>query len=135
MSLFNVFEISSSAMSAQSTRLNTVASNIANADSAAGPGGQVYRSKQVVFQAVPSSSGEGPAKVEVTGIVESSAAPRSVFDPHHPHADGDGYVTLPNVNVVEEMVNMLSASRSYQTNVEIMNTAKTMLLKTLTLGQ
>jgi len=135
MSLFNIFDISSSAMSAQSTRLNTVASNIANADSTPAPGGQVYRSKQVVFQAVPLASGDGPAKVQVAGIVESSAALRTVFDPNHPRADGEGYVSLPNVNVVEEMVNMLSASRSYQTNVEIMNTAKTMLLKTLTLGQ
>ena len=135
MSLFNVFEISSSAMSAQSTRLNTVASNIANADSAPAPGSPVYRSKQVIFQAVPPPSGDGPAMVQVAGVVESAAAPRTVFDPKHPLADGEGYVTLPNVNVVEEMVNMLSASRSYQTNVEIMNTAKTMLLKTLTLGQ
>ena len=135
MSLFNVFEISSSAMHAQSTRLNTVASNIANADSAVAPGGQVYRSKQVVFQAVPTTAADGTAKVSVAGVVESSAAPRTVFDPKHPMADGDGYVSLPNVNVVEEMVNMLSASRSYQTSVEIMNTARTMLQKTLTLGQ
>jgi flagellar basal-body rod protein FlgC len=135
MSLFNVFEISSSAMNAQSARLNTVASNIANADSAAAPGASAYRSKQVVFRAVPPPTGDGPAKVEVAGIVESNAAPRTVFDPKHPLADGDGYVTLPNVNVVEEMVNMLSASRSYQTSVEVMNTAKTMLLKTLSLGQ
>jgi flagellar basal-body rod protein FlgC len=135
MSLFNIFEISGSAMQAQSTRLNTVASNIANADSAPAPGGQVYRSKQVVFQAVPTTQGDGPAKVAVAGIVESAAPPRTVFDPKHPLADGEGYVSLPNVNVVEEMVNMLSASRSYQTSVEIMNTAKVMLQKTLSLGQ
>jgi flagellar basal-body rod protein FlgC len=135
MSLFNIFEISGSAMHAQSARLNTVASNIANADSAPAPGGQVYRSKQVVFQAVSTTQGDGPAKVAVAGIVESTAPPRSVFDPKHPLADGEGYVSLPNVNVVEEMVNMLSASRSYQTSVEVMNTAKTMLQKTLSLGQ
>ncbi len=122
-------------MHAQSARLNTVASNIANADSAPAPGGQVYRSKQVVFQAVSTTQGDGPAKVAVAGIVESTAPPRSVFDPKHPLADGEGYVSLPNVNVVEEMVNMLSASRSYQTSVEVMNTAKTMLQKTLSLGQ
>ena len=122
-------------MHAQSARLNTVASNIANADSAPAPGGEVYRSKQVVFQSVASANGDGPAKVAVAGIVESTAPPRSVFDPKHPLADGEGYVSLPNVNVVEEMVNMLSASRSYQTSVEVLNTAKTMLQKTLSLGQ
>jgi flagellar basal-body rod protein FlgC len=135
MSLFNIFDIASSAMAAQSTRLNTVASNLANADSTSAPGAPAYRSKQVVFQSVPLAGADGPAKVAVAGIVESDAPLRSVFDPKHPMADGEGYVQLPNVNVVEEMVNMLSASRSYQTNVEIMNTAKTMLLKTLTLGQ
>jgi flagellar basal-body rod protein FlgC len=135
MSLFNIFDIASSAMAAQSTRLNTVASNLANADSTAAPGAPAYRSKQVVFQSVPLGAAEGPAKVAVAGIVESDAPLRSVFDPKHPMADGEGYVQLPNVNVVEEMVNMLSASRSYQTNVEIMNTARTMLLKALTLGQ
>jgi flagellar basal-body rod protein FlgC len=135
MSLFNIFDIASSAMAAQSTRLNTVASNLANADSTAAPGAPAYRSKQVVFQSVPLAVDGGPAKVAVAGIVESDAPLRSVFDPKHPMADGEGYVQLPNVNVVEEMVNMLSASRSYQTNVEIMNTAKTMLLKALTLGQ
>jgi len=135
MSLFNIFAISSSAMAAQSTRLNTVASNIANADSTPVAGGAVYRSKQVVFQATPLGDANGLAGVEVAGVVESSAPSRSIFNPGHPLADGQGYVEMPNVNVVEEMVNMLSASRSYQTNVEIMNTAKTMLLKTLSLGQ
>ena len=135
MSLFNIFAISSSAMAAQSTRLNTVASNIANADSTPVPGGAVYRSKQVVFQAMPQRGYDGLAGVEVAGIVESNAPSRSIFNPGHPLADGQGYVEMPNVNVVEEMVNMLSASRSYQTNVEIMNTAKTMLQKTLSLGQ
>ena len=135
MSLFNIFAISSSAMAAQSTRLNTVASNIANADSTPTAGGAVYRSKQVVFQATPQGGYDGLAGVEVAGIVESNAPSRSIFNPGHPLADGQGYVEMPNVNVVEEMVNMLSASRSYQTNVEIMNTAKTMLQKTLSLGQ
>jgi flagellar basal-body rod protein FlgC len=135
MSLFNIFAISSSAMAAQSTRLNTVASNIANADSTPAAGGAVYRSKQVVFQAMPQEGYDGLAGVQVSGIVESNAPSRSIFNPGHPLADGQGYVEMPNVNVVEEMVNMLSASRSYQTNVEIMNTAKTMLQKTLALGQ
>ena len=135
MSLLNVFEIASSAIAAQSQRLNTVASNIANADSAAGPGGTVYRAKQVVFRAVPPESGNGPSRVEVAGVVEDESAPRKVYDPKHPLADGQGYVSMPNVNVVEEMVNMMSASRSYQTSIEVMNTAKTLLLKALTIGQ
>lgn len=134
MSLFNIFNVAGSAMSAQGQRLNTVASNIANADSATSADGQTYRSKQVVFQTVqmgaPTSSG-----VKVQQVVESTAPPRMVYDPKHPQANEEGYVAMPNVNVVEEMVNMISASRSYQTNVETMNAAKTMLLKTLTLGQ
>ena len=135
MSLFNVFDIASSAMTAQSERLNVTAINIANADSVAGPDGQTYKGKQVVFQAVPPSSGDGPAKVRVANVIDDPTAPRRVYDPKHPAADGQGYVTLPNVSVVDEMVNMLSASRSYQSSVEVMNTAKNLLLKTLTIGQ
>ena len=135
MSLFNVFDVAGSALAAQTQRLSAVASNIANADSVAGPDGKVYRAKQVVFQSVPPPSGDGPSGVQVSGVIEDAGEPKMVFDPKHPLADGSGYVTMPNVNVVEEMVNMMSASRSYQTNVEIMNTAKTLLLKTLTIGQ
>ncbi|HVL75900.1 MAG TPA: flagellar basal body rod protein FlgC [Noviherbaspirillum sp.] len=134
MSLFNIFNVAGSAMSAQGQRLNTVASNIANADSTASADGKVYRSKQVVFQAVPTAA-PASAGVKVQQVVESQAPLRVVYDPKHPQANEEGYVTMPNVNVVEEMVNMISASRSYQTNVETMNAAKTMLLKTLTLGQ
>ena len=134
MSLFNIFDVASSAMSAQSERLNVTASNIANADSVAGPDGQPYRAKQVVFQAVPPDQGNGPAKVRVAAVVEDGSPARKVFDPKHPAADGQGYVTMPNVSIVDEMVNMLSASRSYQSNVEVMNTAKSLLQKTLTLG-
>jgi flagellar basal-body rod protein FlgC len=134
MSLFNIFDVASSAMAAQSERLNVTASNIANADSVAGPDGQAYRAKQVVFQAVPPDAGNGPAKVRVAGVVEDNAPGRRVFDPKHPLADGQGYVTMPNVSIVDEMVNMLSASRSYQSSVEVMNTAKSLLQKTLTLG-
>ena len=134
MSLFNVFDIASSALAAQSERLNTTASNIANAESAAGPDGKPYRAKQVVFQAVMAEQ-EGPAKVRVAGVVEDTSPGRQVYDPKHPLADAQGYVTMPNVSVVDEMVNMMSASRSYQSSVEVMNTAKTLLLKTLTLGQ
>ncbi|HWJ95318.1 MAG TPA: flagellar basal body rod protein FlgC [Telluria sp.] len=133
MSLFNVFNVAGSAMSAQSQRLNTVASNLANADSATSSTGEAYRAKAVVFEAVPLESGATAVKVQQ--VVEDSAPLKQVYDPKHPLADAKGYVTMPNVNVVDEMVNMLSASRSYQTNVETMNAAKTMLLKTLTIGQ
>jgi len=133
VSLFNVFHIASSALTAQSERLNVTASNLANADSATGPDGIPYKAKQVVFQAQPAAN--GLASVKVAGVVEDPSAPRRVYDPKHPAADGQGYVTLPNVSVVDEMVNMLSASRSYQSSVEVMSTAKTLLLKTLSLGQ
>lgn len=134
MSLFNVFNISGSAMSAQSQRLNTVASNLANADSATSANGKPYKAKQVVFSAIPSNTPEASA-VKVQKVVEDASPPRVVYDPKHPLADEKGYVTLPNVNVTEEMVNMISASRAYQNNVETMNAAKTMLLKTLSIGQ
>lgn len=134
MSLFNVFNISGSAMSAQSQRLNAVASNLANADSVNSSNGKAYKAKQVVFKAI---SSEAPAvnTVQVDRVIESNAAPKVVYDPKHPMANQDGYVTMPNVNVTEEMVNMISASRAYQNNVETMNAAKSMLLKTLTIGQ
>ncbi len=139
MSMNDVFRISSSALTAQSLRLNTTASNLANAESAAGPDGKVYRAKQVVFQANPIGSTDGGGGSESVGVsvarvVEDTAAPRKTYDPKHPQADADGYVSMPNVNAVDEMVNMISASRSYQTNVEVMNTAKTLMLKALTLG-
>ena len=127
MSLFNVFDISSSAIAAQSERLNTVASNIANAESASGPDGMPYRAKQVVFQAVPPESGDGPAKVQVAGVVEDTSAPRRVFDPKHPLADGQGYVSMPNVNIVEEMVNMILGQRAYEANSKVIRTADEML--------
>ncbi|MCA1248626.1 flagellar basal body rod protein FlgC [Massilia sp. MS-15] len=133
MSLFNIFNVSGSAMSAQAQRLNTVASNLANADSATSASGEAYRAKAVVFEAVPQQS--GATAVRVREVVEDPSPLKQVYDPKHPMADEKGYVSMPNVNVVDEMVNMLSASRSYQTNVETMNAAKNMLLKTLTLGQ
>ncbi|MDR0736654.1 MAG: flagellar basal body rod protein FlgC [Zoogloeaceae bacterium] len=135
MSLFNVFQVASSAMSAQSLRLNTVASNLANVDSAVSANGQPYRAKEVVFHATPmGNAGEASQGVRVTGIVESAAPPRMTYDPGNPLADEQGYVAMSNVDAVEEMVNMISASRSYQTNVEVMNTAKQMLLRTLQIG-
>ncbi|MCH8619024.1 flagellar basal body rod protein FlgC [Undibacterium sp. TS12] len=134
MSLFNVFNVAGSAMSAQSQRLNVVSSNLANADSVTSSDGQPYKAKQVVFSAVP-VAGTASTAVKVNEVVEDSNPPKLMYDPKHPMADEKGYVAMPNVNVVEEMVNMISASRSYQNNVEVMNSAKTMLLKTLTLGQ
>ncbi|PLY47503.1 flagellar basal body rod protein FlgC [Janthinobacterium sp. ROICE36] len=133
MSLFNIFNVSGSAMSAQAQRLNTVASNLANADSATSATGEAYRAKQVVFEAVPMANGATAVKVQK--VIEDPSPMKLVYDPKNPLADEKGYVTMPNVNTVDEMVNMLSASRSYQTNVETMNAAKALLLKTLTLGQ
>ena len=123
-------------MTAQAMRLNTVASNLANADSVISSDGKPYRSKQVVFEATPmGGAGEISKGVRVRQIVEDASPPRLVYDPKNPAADEKGYVAFPNVNVVEEMTNMISASRSYQTNVEVMNTAKTMMLRTLQIGQ
>ena len=133
MSVFDVFHIAGSALTAQSMRLNAVASNLANADSIAGADGQPYRAKQVVFEATPmGNAGQG---VRVKQVVEDVSPGRMLYDPRNPAANAEGYVTLPNVSVVDEMVNMISASRSYQTNAEVMNTAKQVLLKTLTIGQ
>jgi flagellar basal-body rod protein FlgC len=134
MSLFNVFNIAGSAMTAQSQRLNVVASNLANADSATGPDGTAYHAKQVVFSTLPANA-QGGAGVRVAAVVEDAAPMKTVYDPKHPMANEQGYITMPNVNVVEEMVNMISSSRSYQNNVEAINTSKSLLLKTLTIGQ
>jgi len=134
MSLFNVFSIAGSALTAQSARLNATASNLANADSLVGADGQPYRAKQVVFKATAVTP-DGGIGVRVTQVVDSAAPLRQVYDPKNPAANEQGYVAMPNVNVVEEMVNMISASRSYQANAEIMNTAKSLLTKTLAIGQ
>jgi flagellar basal-body rod protein FlgC len=134
MSMFSIFSVSGSAISAQSQRLNVVASNLANADAVAGPDGKGYKGRQVVFETVPMGS-QASAGVKVNAIKESEEPMRKMHNPAHPSADAEGYVTYSNVNPVEEMVNMISASRSYQNNVEVMNTAKTLLLKTLQMGQ
>ncbi|MDR7268779.1 flagellar basal-body rod protein FlgC [Pelomonas saccharophila] len=137
MSMFQIFHVAGSAVSAQSQRLNVVASNLANADTVAGPDGQAYKARQVVFQTQLMGAGNdsGSAGVRVTNVTEDQTPGRRVHDPKHPQADADGYVTYSNVNPVEEMVNMISASRSYQNNIEVMSTAKSLLLKTLQLGQ
>jgi flagellar basal-body rod protein FlgC len=133
MSDFRIFSVAGSALTAQSARLNAVASNLANADSVVGSDGQPYRAKQVVFAATPVDG--NAIGVRVTQVVDSAAPLRMTYDPANPAADEKGYVAMPNVNVVEEMVNMISASRAYQTNAEVMNTAKSLMLKALAIGQ
>ena len=132
MALFSILDISASALSAQSQRINVAASNLANADSVAGPDGETYRAKQVVFE---SRMREGIGGVSTAEVVESGAPLVTEYDPSHPLADEDGYITKPNVEPVHEMINMLSASRSYQANVEVMNMSKQLMIKTLTLGE
>mgnify|MGYP003645208878 FL=1 len=148
MSLGSIFDIAGSGMTAQSLRLNTTASNIANAETASSSTGETYRARKPVFSAVqqslmnpgqgglPMATDAGPgAGVRVEGIVESDAELQMRYEPHHPAANEDGYVYYPNVNVVEEMADMMSSSRSFQMNVDVMNTAKSMMQRILTLGQ
>ncbi|HYJ39710.1 MAG TPA: flagellar basal body rod protein FlgC [Steroidobacteraceae bacterium] len=140
MSSFKAFDIAGSGMAAQSVRLNTTASNLANADSVSGTAANVYKPRHPIFEAVRAQlaaqgASESQPAVRVRGIYESTAAPSQRFEPGNPLADTNGYVYAPAVNVVEEMVNMISASRSYQNNVEVMNTSKDLLLATLRLGQ
>jgi flagellar basal-body rod protein FlgC len=136
MSSFKIFDIAGSGMSAQSVRLNTVASNLANADSVSHTPQGVYRARHPVFQAMVGTPGDkASAGVSVTGIAESNAAPETRYDPGNPLADGQGYVYAPSVNVVEEMTDMISASRSYQNNVEVLSTTRDLMLATLKLGQ
>lgn len=135
--LFKLFEVSGSALSAQSVRLNAVASNMANAQTVSGTAEGAYRAQHPIFASVLEGVGAhaNTHSVQVSGILESAAPPRAEYAPHHPLADPEGYIYKPNVNVVEEMANMISASRSYENNVEVMNTTKQLLLRTLQLGQ
>lgn len=138
MSTLSIFQIAGSALTAQSQRMNVTASNLANADSVVGPDGQPYRARQVVFQMTPVESQQAPNSVggvRVAQVLESNASHRLQYDPKNPLANEDGYVTMPNVDVVAETVNMISASRSYQANVEVINTAKSLMQRTLTIGQ
>lgn len=134
MSSLRIFDIAGSAMSAQSVRLNTVASNLANADTVTGSADTVYKARLPVFKAMETADAQTPS-VQVLGIVESTTPPDRRHEPGNPLADAEGYVYAPNVNVAEEMVNMISAARSYQSSVEVMNTAKELALRTLTLGK
>ncbi len=137
MSLYNIFEISGSAMSAQTVRLNTTASNIANADSVASSDGEVYKARHPVFSTILNQqTGQGNSGgVRVAGIIESQAEAIARYQPENPMADEEGYVYAPNISLVEEMANMISASRSYQSNVQVANMTKSLLTKTLSLGQ
>jgi flagellar basal-body rod protein FlgC len=134
MSLMGAFDISTTGLVAQSLRLNLVASNIANAESVAGPDGLPFRARLPVFQAMPSADRLGRG-VAVQRIIESDAEPRIEYRPGHPMADEKGYVTMSNVNPAEQMVDMVSASRSYQMNIDIMNMTRQLVLKTLDLGK
>jgi len=136
MSLFNVFDISGSGMTAQSLRLNITASNLANADSVSSSTGQTYRAREPVFAAVYNrSKGQASVGVKVEAVVENQSPLQQEYRPDHPMANEDGYIFRPNVDVIEQMANMISASRSYQSNVEVFNTSKRMLMRTLTMGQ
>ncbi|MEW6169097.1 MAG: flagellar basal body rod protein FlgC [Pseudomonadota bacterium] len=135
MSSFRIFDIAGSALSAQSVRLNTVASNLANADAVGSDPDAVYKARMPVFEAAGEPGRTDSAGVRVLGVVESQLAAEKRYEPGHPLADAEGYVYAPNVNVVEEMVNMISAARSYQSSVEVINTAKELALATLNLGK
>ena len=137
MSLFKVFDVAGTAMNAQSVRMNVSASNLANAGSVSGDPDKVYRVRQPVFESFNQSLAEqnGVSGVRLQGVVESQAPLDMRYQPEHPQADEDGNVYVSNVNTVEEMVNMISASRSYKNNVEMINTTKDLLLQTLSLGR
>lgn len=135
MSAFGMFDVAGSALAAQSLRLNLTASNIANMHNVAGDPADVYRARHALFSAQRSPFANVLAGVEVRGIVESDAPPVERYDPGHPEANEEGVVYASSVNAMEELANMISASRSYQTNLEVINTAKDLLLRTLSLGQ
>ncbi len=145
MDFFTAMDISSSALSAERTRMNTISSNLANANSTRSSDGSVYRRRNPIFSAtplmergavaVPAAGGQGVKKVMVAQIVEDLSPPRLHYDPNHPDADEKGYVALPNVNVVEEMADMISATRAYEANITATQAAKSMAMKTLELGR
>jgi flagellar basal-body rod protein FlgC len=140
MSLFNVFNVAGSALNAQTIRLNTTASNLANAESVNGDPAKTYRARHPVFQSMMDTSNpfaddqEASAGVRVLGVVESSAPPSMRYQPDNPAANKDGYVFTSNVNSIEEMTNMISANRSFATNIDVINTARDLLLKTISMG-
>ena len=135
MSLFHLFDVVGSAMSAQTTRLNVTASNLANAETVASSPEGAYHAREPVFATIYDQADRSVSGVRVLGIVQSQADISKRYEPGHPLADADGFVYGSNVNPIEEMVNMLSASRSYQNGVEVLNTSKEMLMRTLSLGR
>jgi flagellar basal-body rod protein FlgC len=137
MSLLNIFEIAGTALTAQTVRMNTTASNMANLESVSSSTGETYRARHPIFEAIYSDSMRNglSSGVRVTGIVESQAQLRKEYRPEHPKSDDDGYIFFPNVNSIEEMTNMMSATRSFQNNIEIINSSKQMLLNALRIGQ
>ena len=138
MGLFTVFDVSSSAMNAQTVRLNTISSNLANADSVSGSPNEVYKAKSPVFETMLQQqlgSNANSVGVRVKEVMESTAAPLTRYEPNHPLADAQGNIYSPNINTVEQMANMMSASRSYQNNVEVFNTSKQLLMRTISLGR
>ncbi len=134
MSLLGTLDLGTTGLVAQSLRLNLIASNVANADTAVSADGQPYRARQAVFQALPRKGTAGQG-VAVARIVESDAQPRLEYRPGHPLANAQGYVVMPNVNPAEQMVDMVAASRGYQMNIEVMNITRQLMLKTLDLGK
>ncbi|KLV11024.1 MULTISPECIES: flagellar basal body rod protein FlgC [Photobacterium] len=138
MSLFNIFNVAGSAMSAESVRLNTTSSNLANANSVSSSASETYKARHPVFAAALQSASyqrEDSVPVQVKGIVESQKPLQAEYNPEHPLANADGYIYKSNVNVMEEMANMISASRSYQNNVQVADTSKQMLMSTLQMGK
>lgn len=135
MSNLPIFDVAGSAMNAQSVRLSTIASNLANADSVSGDPNAVFRAKLPVFATQAVDGDPALSAVRVTGITESTAAPIKRFEPGHPLADADGYIYAPAIDPVAQMVDMISASRSYQANVEVFNTAKELAMATLRMGK
>jgi len=146
MPLFDAFEISSSGLSAQRIRMKVIASNIANVNTTRTPGGGAYRRKDVIFAALPSQKSflqelisqekdDGTRHVKVVGIAEDGRAPKLKFDPSHPDANEEGYVELPNIDVVEEMTNMMVTKRSYEANIAAINATKNLINKSLEIGK
>ena len=136
MNTFNVFKVSASALDAQRQRMNVIASNMANVHSTKTDEGGPYRRKDVIFSATEmQSDSDTLIGVKVVDVVADSTPFRTVYDPGHPDADKDGYVAMPNINIIEEMVNMMMASRAYEASVSAFNMSKAMFLKTLELGR
>jgi flagellar basal-body rod protein FlgC len=138
MKPINIFDVAGRAMAAQQVRLNTVASNLANANTVASTPEEAYRAMRPVFETVyagTTATGRGVATVDTVAIARSDATPEKRFQPHHPLADKDGYVFAASVDTNEELVDMLEASRQYQNNIEVLSTAKSLMLKTISIGK